>query len=110
MPELLGKWWSENCEIHGYHWPRLHGTVNHHIQPLAWGGPDTEDNQIEICPTGHMNVHVLLDLFADNRSTYGLKERTKGFTRKEIDLAEQGYNAWADAGHPRRNAGSTTET
>ena len=32
----------------------------HHVWPLALGGPDVEDNLIDLCPTTHASVHVVL--------------------------------------------------
>lgn len=29
----------------------------HHIIPLSWGGQNTKDNRVSLCPTGHVNVH-----------------------------------------------------
>ena len=38
--------------------PRLNH--RHHIIPLAWGGPDTDDNTVSLCPTTHANLHAEL--------------------------------------------------
>ncbi len=32
----------------------------HHVWPTGMGGPDTEDNIVWICPTGHSGIHELL--------------------------------------------------
>lgn len=95
MTSPLGKWWSTNCTVHGTHWPRSHSTVFHHIWPLGMGGPDTKENQVEVCPTGHTNIHMLIDLLQDNQGAVD-KSRTKGFSRREIELARRGYTEWAD--------------
>lgn len=33
----------------------------HHIVPKSWGGPNTSENIVDLCPTAHANVHHLLD-------------------------------------------------
>ena len=95
----LGKWWSTNCEVHGYHWPKVRGIHMHHIWPLGMNGPDTQDNTVEVCPTGHMHIHMLIDLLLDHAGEV-TREQTKGFTRNEIALARRGYTEWSNAGAP----------
>ena len=86
MSELL-------CSIHRYHSPRPQETDLHHVLPLSWGGPNTDENVIPVCQTGHANVHRLLTAF----------RRSNGFVAWEIQrqfgyaerlLAKQGYDAW----------------
>jgi len=102
MKTPLGKWWSSNCTVHGSHWPRVHGTMIHHIRPLSWSGPDIASNKVEVCPTGHTNIHILLDLLSDRRGV-PLTDETKGFSRGEIALAQRGYDEWAATGFvPRK--------
>lgn len=48
------------CQVHGWHRPRVHEPDVHHIWPLGDGGPQTADNQVVVCPTGHRNIHQLL--------------------------------------------------
>lgn len=82
------------CTVHGKHIPRPLRTVWHHIQPLAMGGPDEPANKVEICDTGHYDVHRLLgDLIRDGAMR-------RGGTHQERLLARQGYTAWVTAGKP----------
>ncbi len=92
MSELRGKWWSTRCEIHGYHWPPIHATVWHHVHPLGLGGPDIAENMVEMCNTGHVNIHVALDYLLDMEGR-PVKGKLKGFTRKELALAWSGYHS-----------------
>jgi len=82
------------CEVHKYHWPPPLGLVTHHIQPLGMGGPDTPENKITVCDTGHRNIHRILDAFFR-----GVPAKTLG-TKKEYAYAEQGYDMWVQAGEP----------
>lgn len=50
----------EGCACVTDHRPTVVGTDFHHVVPLAWGGPDTLDNIIELCPTTHRSLHDLL--------------------------------------------------
>jgi HNH endonuclease len=52
------------CELHEYHSPEVTSFDVHHVIPQAAGGPDTEENKVVICPTGHRNVHNLIRLLA----------------------------------------------
>lgn len=51
---------EEVCGAHRFHSPRPQYLDEHHIHPLSWGGPDTKDNVVPLCQTGHANVHDLL--------------------------------------------------
>lgn len=51
----------EPCGCLGDHRPTSWINHRHHVVPLAWGGPNTQDNLVTLCPTGHAVVHVLLD-------------------------------------------------
>lgn len=61
------------CRCVSRHVPTTHRNHWHHIVPLAWGGPDTTENQVPLCPTGHDTVHVLLQRWvrAGGPSPYG---------------------------------------
>lgn len=84
------------CQVHRTHDPRALGTVIHHVWPKAMAGPDIPSNRIEICDTGHRNVHRLLD---DLIASDGVSMR-RGGTHNERALARVGFNAWAKAGKP----------
>lgn len=85
---------SKECGVHLYHRPRPLRIVDHHIHPLAMGGPDTPGNQVLVCDTGHYNIHRLLgDLIQSG------KMRTGG-SKTERQLALAGFDAWVAAGRP----------
>lgn len=48
------------CELHKRHLPESHINHRHHIWSLGDGGPDIQDNIVVACPTGHYNIHSLL--------------------------------------------------
>lgn len=50
----------KQCALHAYHWPPVLDGDIHHIIPLSMGGPDTNDNIMHVCPTGHRNVHEVI--------------------------------------------------
>lgn len=84
------------CAVHRTHSPEPLGVVVHHIQPRAMGGPDVETNRVTVCPTGHLNIHRLLD---DLLASDGKRMR-RGGTHAERDLARAGWAAWVKAGKP----------
>lgn len=79
------------CSVHDYHSPRPQLLDLHHVIPVSWGGAVGLSNETHICPTGHRNVHALLDAWVaakgepswEIRRSYGLRER---------DLAAAGYS------------------
>jgi hypothetical protein len=61
---------------------------SHHILPREWGGPDTPDNRVSLCPTGHYVVHTLLQHWV----TAGhLQARPKGTNQYLYGIAEKGW-------------------
>lgn len=54
---------SQPCQLHTRHVPESHVNHRHHVWPLGEGGPNIEDNIIVACPTGHSNLHDLLQHF-----------------------------------------------
>jgi hypothetical protein len=58
-----------SCEIHKYHFPKPLSTEAHHVTPQAWQRvwcPETsltyagwlwDEHTVDLCPTGHRNVH-----------------------------------------------------
>lgn len=48
------------CLCVAEHNPTVVTFHQHHIWPLAMGGPDTWANIVTLCPTSHANVHHLL--------------------------------------------------
>ena len=61
-----------SCELHVYHAPKPQGLHRHHVIPLAWtralGLP--ESRTVDLCPTGHDNVHRDLKLALNGRMWY----------------------------------------
>lgn len=83
------------CEVHGYHSPHVTECDAHHIWPQAWGGPTIASNLVTICPTGHRNVHELLEEYTLAGGTppwavlerWGMAERSlaaKGWARGAV--------------------------
>lgn len=85
---------SAPCQVHRQHVPVSHQNHHHHVWPLALGGPDVTENIIIVCPTGHYNIHTLLDQYVLHRGEvpwsvlkrYGFSER---------DVAQLGYRRYA---------------
>lgn len=73
----------ERCAVHRSHVPSHHNVAHHHILPKSWGGQDVETNVVVICPTGHENVHTLLNEYVRHdgappwsiRMTFSVVER-----------------------------------
>ena len=51
---------THTCRCVGSHVPKPRLLHEHHKVPLSWGGADTRDNTVALCPTAHANVHRLL--------------------------------------------------
>jgi anaerobic selenocysteine-containing dehydrogenase len=82
------------CQVHGTHRPTPMRVVDHHVQPQAMGGPDAPANRVQVCDTGHYNIHRLLD----DLILGGPMRR--GGTAEERRLAKEGYDKWVRAGKP----------
>ena len=83
-----------SCPCVSDHNPNVITFNIHHIQPLAHGGADTEDNEILICATTHYSVHHLLrEAFkrdvSPNEVPWEIRKRFGPFAR---DLAQQGWD------------------
>ena len=90
VPEQLAK---GPCLVHKAHKPEPLRTVEHHVWPLGMDGPDVDDNKVDICDTGHYNVHVILGLLILGRSMpHGHNAEKK--------IALTGYHDWVAAGKP----------
>lgn len=57
----IGMTSSKVCLCVRDHNPNPMEPHDHHIIPKSWGGPDTPENKVKLCPTAHSNVHHLLD-------------------------------------------------
>lgn len=51
---------GKKCPCVGKHVPLPTVLHRHHIVPLGMGGPDIPENEIDICPNAHYNIHDLL--------------------------------------------------
>lgn len=62
----------------------------HHVLPKTWGGPDTPENIVAICPNQHRLVHTLLREYrkADGTPPWSVRRHYSSFTR---GLAARGW-------------------
>ncbi len=82
------------CKVHGYHGSAAPlATQLHHVWPLGMGGPDEDENLVEICPTGHVNIHTIIDNLIDG-------EPTPSAHHMENLIAKRGFDKWVEAGKP----------
>lgn len=68
------------------------------MQPLSWGGPDEEYNRVAVCPTGHRNIHRLLDALRATAEGRATPPKQNEWGEGERDIAHRGFEAWFDAG------------
>jgi hypothetical protein len=82
---------QQPCTVHNKHTPTSHINHEHHVWPLGHGGPDIAENKIVVCPTGHYNIHALLQeyLTAHGDVPYSL---VKTYGKGERDAAKLGYD------------------
>ena len=57
------------CQLHISHSPEPLNSATHHILPLSWGGADIVANKLVVCPTGHENLHTVLNWFVRFKGT-----------------------------------------
>ncbi len=78
------------CTVHLRHSPHSHINHRHHVWPLGRGGPDTRDNTVVVCPTGHANIHRLLDflILEDGKVPWHI---ARSFMIGERRIARLGY-------------------
>lgn len=74
---------GDKCVVHDDHWPPIQRTVEHHVWPLADGGPDNEANVVWICDSGHHSIDLALDDLLCGRVPTG--------TREELRIARLAY-------------------
>ncbi len=109
------------CSIHTYHWPKPRSSESHHIIPRAWQhvwsplsvpeGRLWDETTVELCPTGHRNVHRYLVWLMrrvaqadkahseDRRLEIALlKIRTEVGFGKELNVAVQAPTRWLQIG------------
>lgn len=78
------------CLLHRKHMPESHVNHRHHIWPLGEGGPNTEDNIIVVCATGHYNIHDLLAHYKMHRGVLPYSV-TKRYSFEERKYAKLGW-------------------
>src|SRR5262245_23541584 len=88
------------CEVHRYHAPAPLALVVHHVLPRAMGGPDTVDNEVVVCDTGHRNIHRILGVLI--RGAVMPRPYLASGHRGELEVARRGFEAWVGAGRPGR--------
>src|SRR6266699_829326 len=78
------------CKVHGYHGSAAPlATQLHHVWPLGMGGPDEDENLVEICPTGHVNIHTIIDNLIDGEPTpsaHHLESRNNALDKDRQEL------------------------
>lgn len=81
---------SQPCQVHKRHIPEPRQNQRHHVFPLGEGGPNIEDNIVVSCPTGHMNIHMLLREFKlySGKVPYSVLRQ---YSLGERQYAELGY-------------------
>lgn len=62
-PEAVLRTTTQPCELHSKHHPTSHVNHRHHIWPQGKGGPNISDNIVVVCPTGHYNIHDLMEQY-----------------------------------------------
>lgn len=91
-----------DCACVTWHVPAPQHLVRHHVVPLSWGGPDTEENTVWLCPTTHGNVHRLLwdyERFEGEPPWRGYRWHYSLYTRR---LAERAWEAVTEADRSSR--------
>lgn len=81
---------QQPCLIHNRHRPTSHINHRHHVWPLASGGPTTADNIVVVCPTGHSNIHHLLQLLERGNGVLAAAQLRR-FSAEECRLAALGW-------------------
>lgn len=81
------------CVAHRFHSPRPTYLEVHHVLPLGWGGPDTRENEVTVCSTGHASIHRLLNLYrmSGGKPPWILRRQWGHGERK---VAERGWQAY----------------
>jgi hypothetical protein len=80
-----------SCKVHPRHAPPCITTHDHHIVPQAMLGESVPENMVEVCPTGHYNIHAALASLVFGKAMPKV-------TKEEQRLAQLGYDRWTAAG------------
>jgi hypothetical protein len=86
------------CACVERHSPRPYLVDVHHVWPKSWGGPNIAENRTVLCPTAHVDVHVLLDAW--RKAGARPKERPRSVNHRVWLVAISGWDAWDEAGRP----------
>lgn len=89
---------SELCRVHKHHSPRSHKNHMHHVLPRSMGGKTEPNNLIPVCPTGHYNIHTLIDSWV-NAGGEPHWEILKHYGHSERYWAESAYVSYKNLGH-----------
>jgi hypothetical protein len=88
------------CDVHGTHRPEPLVIIRHHIVPLGMAGPDVPENWLNVCDTGHRNIHTLLGpMCQKDKPTYGILPAVHA-ARLEKHFAREGFERWEKMGCP----------
>ena len=85
---------QQPCQVHQTHKPHSHLNHHHHVWPLSLGGPDKPENIIVSCPTGHYNIHALLDQYVVHRGEVPWSV-IRPYSYEERAYAKLGYERYA---------------
>lgn len=85
------------CSCRATHRPAPHRLNRHHALPQSWGGPTVLDNLIDLCPTAHVNVHMLIDLYTTGHG------EVPPATLRTFSLLERRLAKWAWDQRPSDN-------
>lgn len=87
---------ATGCRVHHSHAPEPKVFHRHHVVPRSWGGGSGET--VDVCPTGHYNVHHLIDAYVRAGGDPGWDVR-KHYGPFERSLAERAWEGRPDD-HP----------
>lgn len=64
----------------------------HHVVPLSWGGLRETQNQVQVCPSTHYNIHHLLNEYVHTQGNPRW-DVLRHFGKMARDLARQGWES-----------------
>ena len=81
------------CSLHRFHSPTTLVEADHHVVPQSWciaAGVPIDPETVDICATGHENVHYAIDLLVEHKGIvpWLLWEH---IGKAERDCATRGY-------------------
>jgi hypothetical protein len=80
------------CVCVKFHVPKPVVLHAHHVWPLGEGGPDTQGNQLFVCPTTHYSIHALWPLM-DRHDGKVPGAELKRFPRYVRAVVQRGWDA-----------------